>query len=120
VRVEVDRLAAEALAEAEALAADGLLVGLVAGAEHVALLEKAARGNAEVGLLERDGMHRRITLVEATAAKGLEFDAVVVVEPSALAGADARGLRLLYVAMTRPIQQLSIIHAAPLPSPLAA
>ena len=48
--------------------------------------------------------------------KGLEFDAVVVVEPAAIAGDDASGLRLLYVAMTRPIQHLSIVHADPLPS----
>jgi DNA helicase IV len=50
----------------------------------------------------------------------LEFDAVVVVEPAAIAGDDARGLRLLYVAMTRPIQHLSILHAAPLPALLVA
>jgi len=35
-----------------------------------------------------------------------------------IAGADRRGLRLLYVAMTRPIQHLSIVHSIPLPAPL--
>jgi DNA helicase IV len=50
----------------------------------------------------------------------LEFDAVVVVEPAAIAGGDTRGLRLLYVAMTRPIQHLSIVHAEPLPALLVA
>jgi DNA helicase IV len=48
----------------------------------------------------------------------LEFDSVVVVEPAAIAGTDPRGLRLLYVAMTRPIQHLSIVHALPLPRAL--
>jgi DNA helicase IV len=61
-------------------------------------------------------MERRVTVVAATAVKGLEFDAVVVVEPAAIADDDARGLRLLYVAMTRPIQHLSIVHADPLPA----
>ena len=61
-------------------------------------------------------MTRPITIVPAPAAKGLEFDAVVVVEPAVIAGDDPRGLRLLYVALTRPIQHLSIIHAAPLPT----
>ncbi len=40
---------------------------------------------------------------------------MVVVEPAAIAGDDRRGLRLLYVAMTRPIQHLSVVHAQPLP-----
>jgi DNA helicase IV len=59
-----------------------------------------------------------VTIVPAPSAKGLEFDAVVVVEPSLVAGSDRRGLRLLYVALTRPIQHLSIVHATPLPSAL--
>jgi DNA helicase IV len=63
-------------------------------------------------------MTRPITIVPARGAKGLEFDAVVVVEPSSIAGGDQRGLRLLYVAMTRPIQHLSIVRAGPLPEPL--
>jgi DNA helicase IV len=52
------------------------------------------------------------------AAKGLEFDAVVVVEPAAIAGGTARGLRLLYVALTRAVQELVVIHAQPLPPAL--
>ena len=66
----------------------------------------------------RDGLARRITVVPAPTAKGLEFDAVVVVEPAAIAGDDTRGLRLLYVALTRPIQRLTIVHARPLPPAL--
>jgi DNA helicase IV len=53
-------------------------------------------------------------------AKGLEFDAIVVVEPAAIAGQTARGLRLLYVALTRPIQHLTVVHSQPLPAPLGA
>ncbi len=79
---------------------------------------RLARRHDEVGLLERDAMSRPVTIVPAPAAKGLEFDAVVVVEPAAIAGDDRRGLRLLYVAMTRPIQHLSIVHGRPLPAPL--
>jgi DNA helicase IV len=52
-------------------------------------------------------------------AKGLEFDAVVVVEPDAIAAGTARGLRLLYVALTRAVQELVIVHARPLPPALA-
>jgi DNA helicase IV len=48
-------------------------------------------------------------------AKGLEFDAVVVVEPAAIAAGTARGLRLLYVALTRAVQELVVVHHLPLP-----
>jgi superfamily I DNA/RNA helicase len=51
-------------------------------------------------------------------AKGLEFDAVVVVEPDAIAAGTSRGLRLLYVALTRAVQELVIVHARRLPPAL--
>ncbi|HZS30832.1 MAG TPA: AAA family ATPase [Gaiellaceae bacterium] len=73
-------------------------------------------------------------------AKGLEFDHVVVVEPAAIAeaayavgeadgvrpvdpagggGGDGdRGLRELYVALTRPTKTLVVVHARPMPAPL--
>jgi DNA helicase IV len=115
MRVAPDALLSESVGEATGLADEGLLVGLVVSAGHLAAMTALVGERSDIGLLDRDGMHRRVTVVEATAAKGLEFDAVVVVEPAAIAGADDRGLRLLYVAMTRPIQHLSLLHAEPLP-----
>ncbi len=111
-------LARAALDEAHRLAARHALVAVIAPEELVPELGRLARRHAEIGQLDRDAMSRPITIVPAPAAKGLEFDAVVVVEPAAIAGDDPRGLRLLYVAMTRPIQHLSIVHAEPLPGPL--
>src|SRR5437868_5325222 len=46
-------------------------------------------------------------------AKGLEFDHVVVVEPAAIADNGDRGLRELYVALTRPTKTLVVVHARP-------
>jgi len=69
-----------------------------------------------------DGLSRPVTVVAAEASKGLEFDAVIVVEPSAIAAErpdHGAGLRLLYVALTRPTQHLSIVAAGPLPTALA-
>jgi DNA helicase IV len=48
-------------------------------------------------------------------AKGLEFDAVVLVEPAAIIAESARGLNDLYVALTRPTQRLHVVHQHPLP-----
>ena len=61
-----------------------------------------------------------VTVVLPDQAKGLEFDAVVVVEPGGIAHpeAGARGLRLLYVALTRAVQELHVVHAQPLPPTL--
>lgn len=67
----------------------------------------------------------RVELVPARLAKGLEFDHVVVVEPAELvaaadfAGARTEvGLRQLYVALTRAVSRLSVVHARPLPPEL--
>jgi len=118
--VPAGELAAAALSEARLLTEEHALVALIAPIELVPALARLARRDAAVGLLERDAMTRPITIVPAPAAKGLEFDAVVVVEPAAIAGADNRGLRLLYVALTRPIQHLSVVHAEPLPAALGS
>jgi UvrD-like helicase family protein len=60
-----------------------------------------------------------IVVMAAEAAKGLEFDNVVVVEPDGiLADHGANGLRALFVALTRCTRRLAIVHQAPLPGVL--
>jgi DNA helicase IV len=64
----------------------------------------------------------QVELVPSSIAKGLEFDRVVVVEPAAIAAAEPderTGLRRLYVVLTRAVSELTIVHAEPLPGPLA-
>ncbi len=51
---------------------------------------------------------KAVALLGPAEAKGLEFDAVVVVDPEGIAS-EANGLRLLYVAMTRAVQQLILV-----------
>ncbi|MGW5677231.1 HelD family protein [Streptomyces sp. NPDC003860] len=57
---------------------------------------------------------RRVVLLDPRAAKGLEFDAVVLVEPGRFDDSD------LYVAMTRATQRLGLIHTGELPAGLGA
>ncbi|MDQ6728696.1 MAG: ATP-binding domain-containing protein [Actinomycetota bacterium] len=61
-----------------------------------------------------------VALLTVRQAKGLEFDSVIVVEPSAIVaeGAGAAGRRALYVAMTRTTRRLHLVHADPLPPEL--
>ncbi|MFF7300820.1 UvrD-helicase domain-containing protein [Streptomyces sp. NPDC008265] len=44
-------------------------------------------------------------------AKGLEYDATVVVAPAEIAQESPAGLRVLYVALTRATQQLTVVSA---------
>jgi DNA helicase IV len=118
--VEEPELAEAALVEGLSLSSEYALVALIAPEEIVPRLAHLSRRDERVGRLERDAMTRAVTIVPAPSVKGLEFDAVVVVEPSLIAGWDRRGLRLLYVAFTRPIQHLSIVHSAPLPAALTS
>ena len=67
----------------------------------------------------RDGLGAPLSLLPVDLANGLEFDAVVVVEPAAVAEESTQGLRALYVALTRPTRRLALVHARPLPPPLA-
>jgi DNA helicase IV len=65
------------------------------------------------------GLDTQVTVVPISIAKGLEVDGVVVVEPARIVASEIQGLRALYVALTRPTQRLTIVHAEPLPEPLA-
>ena len=50
--------------------------------------------------------------------KGLEFDAVLVVEPERILADGPRGAADLYVALTRATQRLGVLHRDPLPEVL--
>jgi DNA helicase IV len=54
-----------------------------------------------------------VTLTTASRAKGLEFDLVVVLEPGLIS--EEEGLRALYVALTRAVQRVVIVHSEALP-----
>lgn len=61
------------------------------------------------------GLRRSVAVLTPGEAKGLEFDAVVVVEPSAIVESGPRGAGSLYVAMTRPTQRLVLVASRALP-----
>ena len=56
-----------------------------------------------------------VVLVDTAAAKGLEFDEVILVEPAQIVESSPQGLNDLYVAMTRATQGLAVVHSRPLP-----
>ncbi|MEU3371148.1 AAA family ATPase [Streptomyces sp. NPDC006660] len=88
-------------------------VGVIAADHEVPALREAV---AAAGLDASAGA--RVTLLPATLAKGLEYDHVVAVEPTAIAASEERGLHRLYVVLTRAVSGLEIVHSRPLPAQL--
>ncbi|MBB4685856.1 RNA polymerase recycling motor ATPase HelR [Amycolatopsis jiangsuensis] len=56
--------------------------------------------------------------VSPAETKGLEFDAVLVVDPARILADGPRGAAELYVALTRATQRLGVLHRDPLPAVL--
>ncbi|WP_238431795.1 HelD family protein [Streptomyces cavernae] len=76
---------------------------------------RAALEAAGVDCAGPDRLGARVTVLGAALAKGLEYDHVIVVEPAAIAEAEPRGLRRLYVVLTRAVSRLDVVHERPLP-----
>ena len=75
-------------------------------ADHVYDEQLGVLGGAlgDVGDGRDADFSRRVTLLPASSCKGLEFDAIVLVEPAEIVADDPQGSRMLYVAMTRCTQ----------------
>ena len=100
-------------------------IGVIAGGADIGLVAAGLRSAAVPAVVlgadaDAESLDARVEIVPATIAKGLEFDHVVVVEPAAIVAAEPRGLRRLYVVLTRAVSSLSVVHAAPLPAELRA
>ncbi|MEU0688637.1 HelD family protein [Streptomyces uncialis] len=97
--------------------------GLIAADARIPVLAAAldAAGTRYLAPGEETGPGVRLTLVPASLAKGLEYDFVVLDEPAAVVGGEPderTGLRRLYVALTRAVSGLTVLHASPLPRAL--
>jgi hypothetical protein len=64
------------------------------------------------------GLEERVDVHTPASVKGLEFDAVVVVDPATILAASSRGANDLYVALTRCTQRLAVLHHGALPAGL--
>ncbi|MFJ6770012.1 HelD family protein [Kitasatospora sp. NPDC091257] len=56
-----------------------------------------------------EGLGGRVVALGSLEAKGLEYDATVVADPTGIAGESEAGLRVLYVALTRATQRLTVL-----------
>ena len=107
--------------------APGRTAVLVPGLLFADARPRPGRARASTAVDPRDpqgeGLAAPLVLLPADEANGLEFDSVVVVEPALVAAGGAvgregpppvttRGLRTLYVALTRPTRRLAVVHSS--------
>ncbi|MEM8708383.1 MAG: AAA family ATPase, partial [Actinomycetota bacterium] len=114
-----DAIAATVAEVAAGLGRDWSTVGVVCPESHFDdVLDALHDAGLDAGdtrrVLELD---QAISVVTPPTAKGLEFDVTIVVEPAEFVDLP-NGLRLLYVALTRCVQRLLVVHSAPMPAPL--
>jgi hypothetical protein len=97
---------------------DALALARVRAEEHVAATDAGTvviLVPADVApTVEPDAIDRRVVEMGVDQARGLEFDSVIVVEPSRFE------VHELYVALTRATSHLTVVHADPLPEALAS
>lgn len=130
VRPVVTRAGESGLAAAVAAAAqsEGQEVGegrvaviapVALASDLAAYLEVPSAGSEQLSSGEADRvLDAPVAVLSVSAARGLEFDSVVVVEPSGIVAEEAFGLRALYVAMTRTTKRLHVVHTEELPEVL--
>lgn len=91
-------------------------------ARHGVLGREVPAGPSEVADTDEEVWEAPVEVVPASLAKGLEFDHVVLLEPSAVVAGEAdriTGLRRLYVCLTRAVTSLVVLHTEDLPAELS-
>ncbi|MGH1525651.1 HelD family protein [Leifsonia sp. L25] len=102
---------AEAVAHDRSVDAEGTLAVIATAAEVEAVAAAVRSRFGDAAARGAAGLTRPISVLTGYEAKGLEFDAVVLADPAALAAESVRGAASLYVAMTRPTQRLTLVEA---------
>jgi DNA helicase IV len=109
---------AVATAAEEAAAVEEGKVAVICPESMVEAVGRAIAARPELAGTDDDLLAAPVSALTLDDAKGLEFDAVVVVEPAAIAEEHPHGLGALYVALTRTTTRLALVHAADLPRAL--
>lgn len=116
-QAEVSRLPQAVAAKvAQALAHPGTVGVIVPDDLWQAVRQALERRSIAPGAPDDVAAGQQVILLRAGEAKGMEFDSVVLVEPAAITQGDSPvALRHLYIALTRAVVRLAIVHATPLP-----
>jgi DNA helicase IV len=119
VEVDTGLMAENAISAAVRYAGHGHFVGIIcpdAQREHV--IAELRANDIQWSDTDSGGLGTSINLASPEQAKGLEFDAVVVVDPTSIVDESPHGHRMLYVALTRTTKHLTVVHdGVALPGP---
>ena len=112
---EPDDVIELAVDQAQQHAGRGRFVGVIVP-DHAIDAVAAAFRAAEVNFKSASSgeLGQSINLMSAVESKGLEFDAIVVVEPAQIGRQNSHGLRHLYIALTRTTKYLSVVYSEPM------
>ncbi|WP_449066628.1 ATP-binding domain-containing protein, partial [Planomonospora algeriensis] len=113
VRARIGELPDLVERELEAIG-EGRLAVIVPAARHAEVSAALAAGPSEPAALDHP-----VAVLTPAAAKGLEFDAVIVVEPAEILAGSPMGGHDLYVAVTRATRRLTVLFAGALPPMLS-
>ena len=86
---------------------DGRLGVLVPEGREAELGRELTAAMPEAAVGEQPDLLNKVVMLTVRQAKGLEFDAVIVVQPDEIIAESPRGLSDLYVAVTRPTRRLA-------------
>ena len=75
-------------------------VAVITSAPHTAAAQRAAR------------LSERVVATDALSTKGLEYDAVLVLDPEGIAADSPGGIRTLYVVLTRAAHRMTVLRPA--------
>lgn len=79
------------------------------------IIDAFRKAGVRASRFDSDGIGDCVTVLRGIDSKGLEFDNVVIVEPSAVMQERTLGHNVLYVAMTRAMKRLRVVHSEALP-----
>jgi DNA helicase IV len=116
---DLPQVLAEHAAREAASLGEGRLAVIVPDARLAELATVVSATVPDVAYGTDPDLERRVVVLTVRQAKGLEFDSVLIADPTAILAASPRGRNDLYVALTRATQRLGILHPGPPPAELA-
>jgi superfamily I DNA/RNA helicase len=114
MRVDEPQLPARAAEAAAEMADDGGTLAVIVPPSRLEAVAERLPGTSGAAADLTAGP----VVLTPTEAKGLEFDAVLVVDPAGIVEEGVRGLNDLYVALTRATRSLGVVHPGELPAHL--
>ena len=119
IRADKENLFSQVAAVVKQEAADAATVAVIVPDDKTQATADALRSaNIECATAYDGALSTTVSVLPVRYAKGLEVDAAIVLEPAEIINQTAKGTQSLYVALTRAMRRLTVIHTDPLPEAL--